>query len=647
MKKLLALNFALALYFAGLICSTIFGFSHGAVMVLIASVVITILYAVEVRNAVRDKKHVWQRVIAYTILILITAELFIVGYSVSIGQTLLSLPLIFRLHTIIGFCLLAFFLRLTIKYAGEIESSALRKFLLTGVAVSVVLSLIGFLGFVGWIPNTVKFIYYAFVFLLFFYLIFFLLAKFRSNAVHHTNAGLLISMLLLGLWLVRWQFPNMIDDGLPRVVSNFGFAALLILPAAILMLRKMHFLTVFVLYVILLDIYFISFDRDFKYLVDVGVDGCEGYESVEDYPIAKLPVEPIDSLFREPTSAEIESVVTEWKNKDFAVRDLKVEYEERHALGGSLKVISHRIGDRKHYGLIRIPPGVNCRYAPILLALHGGGVNVDFVDSDFMNRIAPGLCREVLDKYVVVAPSFRGDVVKGNGFCFRSEGYTGDVWAGAAEDAAYFLEAAKAFCESEDDRVLALGISRGATVALIMGGLTDKLDQIIAISTHTDFINTDAFKKERVGSDFPRVFFTPETSLENIRRRMLTSSPIYFTEHLPAFEIHQGTEDVFTTVQHTRRLHQRLQRSARNDSTYHIYYYEGKVMGMMMTASFANDLSNLLNDCPFALLSSKTKKPSLRGLLLLISRSICQSCFSGLRFRQTFQMYIHKFQNRF
>jgi dipeptidyl aminopeptidase/acylaminoacyl peptidase len=244
-----------------------------------------------------------------------------------------------------------------------------------------------------------------------------------------------------------------------------------------------------------------------------------------------------------------------------------------------MKVISHNINGQRHYGLIRIPAGLKTQSAPILLVLHGGGSSIDVLETDLLYRIASGSCRDALNNYIVIAPSFRGDIVRGENFCFRSEGYTGDVWAGAAEDAAFFLEVVKKlYKKDEGSKTLAIGISRGATVALILSGLTDKIAHVIAISTHTDFLNEDVFRNETVGRDLSKVFFTPRDSPENIRKKILTSSPLYFAEHIPSLEIHQGTADHLTTVRHAQALEHRL-KELKRDSSARFYFYEGKGHG--------------------------------------------------------------------
>ncbi len=90
-------------------------------------------------------------------------------------------------------------------------------------------------------------------------------------------------------WILRWQIPDLISQDIYNVVFHIGFVMILILPLSILLIKKNHFLTIFILYVILIDFYFISFDKEFKYLVDVGVNGCIGYDEATEYPVVSDP----------------------------------------------------------------------------------------------------------------------------------------------------------------------------------------------------------------------------------------------------------------------------------------------------------------------------------------------------------------------
>jgi hypothetical protein len=304
---------------------------------------------------------------------------------------------------------------------------------------------------------------------------------------------------------------------------------------------------------------------------------CVGYNDATTYSVINDPGISNEELFKTPSDTELNDILADWQSKDFIPRGVKVEYAERRLNGDSLKVISHYVNGKKHFGMIRIPAGLDINEAPILLGLNGGGASLDIVDETYLNRISSGRCRDVLNNYITIVPSFRGDMLRGGNFCFRSEGYTGDVWLGAAEDAIAFLEVVKTmYSKNDSTRVLAMGVSRGATVALIIGALSDKLDYVISISTHTNFHNIDVFQKEMVGGDFPRIFFTPETSPENIRKKLIASSPYYFAQRLPPFEIHQGADDQLTTVFHAKLMEQRLQQIGRKDK---IYIYEGEGHG--------------------------------------------------------------------
>jgi hypothetical protein len=580
--KLALFNAALILYFVGLLCAIGISMGTGAIVVIVASVIMLGLYIAELYQAVQAKTFFSLEVLSYTMGALAITEIFLLGFSIAIDRSLFAAPGFFQFHVFVGFILLILFARYSIREAKKSDDKNLRTLLLAGISVSGLLSLLGFLSFAGFLPASPRLIYFGFVFLTFFYAAYFLLARFisKQKVMPETFAGLLLSGLLIMLWIFRWQIPELISPGIYRVILHMGFTIIIILPLAILLIKRIHFLTIFILYTTILDFYFISFDKEFKYLVNVGTHECIGYEKATDYPVVRDPGIAIEELFKAPTREELSDILNEWDQKDFTPKQIKVEHVEQMPNGDSVKVISHDVNGQKHYGLIRIPAGLNENSAPILLSLAGGGAELDVLEENSLNRISGGACRDVLNKFITVCPSFRGDLLKGKDFCFRSEGYTGDVWLGAAEDAVSFLRVVKTmYGKSDSTKVLAMGVSRGATVALIIGALTKQTDYIIAISTHTNFLNLEAFKNERVGSDYSKIFFTPQTTPENIRKRIIASSPYYFAERLPRFEIHQGTTDILTTVSHTKQLAQRLHDLGRSDSTYHIYYYENKGHG--------------------------------------------------------------------
>lgn len=578
--KLAFFNLALLLYVVGLLSAISISFGTGAILVLCAAIITLALVGSYVYTAFqKNKKLLSADILASVLGVLLIAELFLQGYSVAIGHSLFGLPGFFRLHLFAGFILLGLLTWFSVQGAKEVDLDNSRHVLYIIIGISTVISLIGQLSFAGIIPGSVKFIYYSYVFLNFAYLIYLLTTPERKTNRKQFQIASSIGFVMVLYWMFRWQIPDVIPPGIFRIFLHIGFVTAIVLPAAIFLFRMNFFFIVFLFYSVLGEIYFIGFNKDFKYLTDVGINGCVGYENAVDYPLNQDPGVSISELLKPPSNEEIAVIQEEWNTKDFTSRNIRIEYAERNRNGDSIKVISHDVNGLKHYGLIRIPAGLRTNSAPILLVLHGGGSNIDVLQTDELYRIANGSCRNILNSYMVIAPSFRGDIVRGENFCFRSEGYTGDVWAGATEDAAFFLEAVKKlYKKDQEGKTIAIGISRGATVALLLSGLTNKVTHTIAISTHTDFLNEDVFKNERVGGDFARIFFTPRDTPENVRKKILMSSPMYFAEHIPSLEIHQGTTDHLTTVRHARALEQRLKKMKR-DSTAQFYFYEGKRHG--------------------------------------------------------------------
>lgn len=574
--KLGFLNLALVLYFTGLLSVVGVGMSFGAMIVIAAAIIIAGLYVIEAVRAVKAKKLASENMVLYSLGVLVLAEIFVQGFSIAIDKSLFGLPGFLKLHASFGFLLMALFVWFSIGMAEKIERRELRQLFLASLIIFFVTHFIGLLGFGGILRGTNRLLYLSVVSLMFFNFVFFLLFLIFSKVKdkRENRIALLLSSAMIVFWYFRGQTPDLISPGIYRVIFDVGSLMIIVLPVSILFIKRFHFLTIFVLYSVVIDFFFLEFNMNFKYLVNTGMNECIGYNDATEYPVINDPGISIEELFEAPTEAELNEILGDWKNKDFTPKKVKVEYAERRSNGDSLKVISHYVAGKKHYGMMRIPGGIDIKEAPILIGLGGGGAYLDVVEATYLNRRSSRICREVLNNYITIVPSFRGDMLRGDDFCFRSEGYTGDVWLGAAEDAIAFLEVVKAmYSKGDSTRVLAMGVSRGATVALIIGALSEKLDYIISISTHTNFHNIDVFKKEMVGRDYSRIFFTPQTSSENIRKKLIASSPYYFAQRLPFFEIHQGTEDEKTTVFHARLLEERLREIGRKDK---IYIYEGK-----------------------------------------------------------------------
>jgi hypothetical protein len=282
-----------------------------------------VLFVLQVYAAFRNQKLWSLNTLASTLGMLLIGELFLQGYSVAIGRSLFGLPGFFDLHSSAGLILLGLFAWLSVVNAKKVEMENSRYVLFLIIGVAAVMNLIGQLGFAGILPGAVKLVYYSYVFLTFAYFLYFLTAPERKANRKQFQIASGIGFLMVLFWIFRWQLPNAIPPGLFRIFLHIGFVTAIVLPVSILLFRTNFFFIVFLLYSVLGEIYFIQFNRDFKYLTDVGIDGCVGYDNAVDYPINSDPGIPISELLRSPTKEEIAIITDEWKNRDFSPLDIR------------------------------------------------------------------------------------------------------------------------------------------------------------------------------------------------------------------------------------------------------------------------------------------------------------------------------------
>ncbi len=566
----------------------------GAILVLTGSFVITVVFISQsIHFSRRSELWKWPS-LAYLGILFVLAVIFIHGFSASIGMMFLyKIELFTTLYSVAGITLVGLFLYFSIVFSGSDEG---KIWIIIGSTIGAILGFVGFLGFMRFVPLPAIFIFYSWVFILLFYLLFFIVSMIlKKEKDKSENLKLLIpTILMVVLWIFRFNIPNGIPNGLAKAVIDFGFVPVLILPVSILMANKLYSFVVFIFYFVFLDFFFVQFDPNFNYLVTVGVDGCVGYDQETSFPVNNDPGIPLEELLKEPITEELEEIRREWSEKDFAPEDIQLVYAEQMSNGDSIKVISHQINGLKHYGAIRVPTGLDIRNAPILIELEGGGTGIDVSK---LRTLTSGKCMSERGEFLSILPSYRGNILRGDNFCFRSEGYFGDAWLGPAEDVIHFLEAVKAvYNKPSNTRVIAHGVSRGATVALIIGGLTSKFDYVIANSTHTKFLDQHIFDKERVGGSMSRAFYTPKAPPSVIRNRIIASSPYYFAEWLPPFDLHQGTEDHLTTIWHARKLEDRLKEVGKDTGMYNFFIYEGKGHGYDEDAIVCNTLREFLEE---------------------------------------------------
>lgn len=592
--KLTLVNVSFVVYVIGILSSVGLGIQVGAVLILFASILMLSAYVIQISQSVRFN-GVWTlENLMYSIGILVVGIIFSHGFSVVISLPLLgNVPIFNTIYLLAGVLLAVIFSISSIMLKVKGEKNKSNRIYISVISLFIIIAILGLLGLAGIVPLPGSFNYYGWVLLLLYFLAY-AINYFRSS-VANVNGDkvvfLVLCIIMVVYWCVRFNMTQLVPNGLFKAVVFLGFVPLIALPISIIFFKKQHFYTAFIIYSILINFYFIHTDKNLQYLIAVGLNGCDGYEDATNYPVNYDPGQSVEMLLSKPTLDEVAAVLNEWKQKDFSPERIQVEYSEIHANGDSLKVISHLVNGKKHYGLIRLPKGINVKEAPLLLGLYGGGTDVDVLKTDDIFRLSTTRCRQLLNNYISIMPSFRGNILRGEKFCFRSEGYAGDAWLGAAEDAVAMLEVVKSmYNNTGNNNVLAKGVSRGATVALIVGALTDKLDYIIANSTHSNFLDQQTLQLEIVGSAYSKAFYTPKATPAIIRNRVLASSPYFFVKYLPPFELHQNSEDHKTTIRHAALMIQQLKALGRSENTHKVYVYQGEGHGHEDESKVCNSL---------------------------------------------------------
>ncbi|MBD0256797.1 MAG: hypothetical protein ICV83_13845 [Cytophagales bacterium] len=580
-KNLLLLFFSLLFIVAGLAVTLGGEVATGWVLVLAGCIA---LAAIPLREAIRQVRATGK--VNFDFLLLLLGFLVVVitavnAFGIAIDKSLVAVPGWQPLLGLVGFLLVLLFVAGSLRTLMATPHRGYRWSATALVGVASVLTLYGLSGAFQLVQGDARFVYYGWVLLVFAMpLPHLLLLAARQERTKEVFTCLALAVAFIAYWAWRGQFFGTLSHPLLSFVVLYGIPVAVFLPVAIL-LRKYRLLIVFVVYTIVLDLYFLSTNRQVLQLVKLGVNGCVNAEQAVNYPVNADPGVPIDALLRAPDSSELAAVALAWRQKDFSPQHVRLE-KEVLARDGTLQVISHDVNDRKHYGFVYLPAGLDVSTAPILLLLPGKSAHYDVFTADFLQREMKSIlgCDDLYGQYIVAMPSFRGNAVRGKDFCFQSSGYSMDAWLGAAEDALSFLEGVKAVCRRTDDvKVLVLGASRGATVGLMLGALSEKVDYIVSISTHTNFLSKAAYGEYPLHDSYPAAFFTPVAPAEVIRKRLIASSPYFFLERMPPFEIHQGTQDPLTTVLHARLLQNRMDATRAKASTRKIYFYEGKGHG--------------------------------------------------------------------
>ena len=297
----------------------------------------------------------------------------------------------------------------------------------------------------------------------------------------------------------------------------------------------------------------------------------------------------LDYIFAEPTAAEIEAVRADWAARDISPVDVMVEFTEAYPLDdtpATLRVVSHQVGEARHYGAILAPNSAAPGTLPVLMYLHGGDSGVDVGDVDVIAHFLG----ELRDRFVYVIPSFRSERLEFDDSVWTSTG-PGSHWDYDVDDALALLNVALELTpQAKSEGVSIIGGSRGAGVAMLAGIRDERIENIVAFFGPTDFfddwvrqiVREAALGRPRtltgvafMDSTFVQPYLRGEIEMVELRLELVRRSSVLFAEDLPAVQLHHGDSDETVAVTQAYSMIRAMEALGREPPEFEAFIYEG------------------------------------------------------------------------
>ena len=266
-----------------------------------------------------------------------------------------------------------------------------------------------------------------------------------------------------------------------------------------------------------------------------------------------------DSLFAEPHLAELQHMLESWQKRPVQANEVEVIKEFKGTQHHQIQIVSHFVGDQKHYGALFLPNNyvnVSPGSFPVLIFAHG-------LDQDHpVVSIYGGFLKYALNALdsntIVIVPSFRGQSLRLSNQYYCSDGFFGDAFDGATDDALALLNVCLSNIPAADtNRISIAGVSRGGTVALLAGIRDSRIKLVIDYAGPTNFPSRDVHS--RYLKQYKYQFLGNKAPIAELRKRILASSPYYFTEYLPDVVVGHGAKDHVVPLSQAQILIDRLQ----------------------------------------------------------------------------------------
>jgi len=293
-------------------------------------------------------------------------------------------------------------------------------------------------------------------------------------------------------------------------------------------------------------------------------------------------VEGVDltELFAPALDFETQAVEDDWAGRNPVEQGYTVEAQDIDEDGFRTVVISHVVEGSRHYGAARIPPYGLTGMFPVLVYCHAGTSGAfigtfDMFDTDMNSS-------EIKNNYVLVLPSFRSEPLYGGSLGEYHSAGSSSYYNGDADDALALLDCVlNHFPEADDNRVIALGLSRGAQVAQRISQRDRRVKAAVDFYGMTDYwlpveqqyvVDQLALAADGEASlPYVQGLYDGEVTIWEVRLAMCKWSTAYYTDLFPRLQTHHGVMDNAVPVAHSDRLVSVLETVPDADYVYYRY----------------------------------------------------------------------------
>lgn len=296
-----------------------------------------------------------------------------------------------------------------------------------------------------------------------------------------------------------------------------------------------------------------------------------------------------DRLFALPTREELAAISAEWAGRPAPSAAHTEVFSTAVPLGAknaTLRILAYTVAGARLYGALLAPRGASPGSLPLIVYAHGGDQGVS-VEEFLLMSLGLG---EARGQYAYALPSFRAEALSYGQEFFVSAGEPAP-WDGDVDDGLALVEVALAAEPALDpQRLGAVGVSRGGTVAMLMAVRDPRLARVVNFFGTTDLLDVfgqEVAEEALLGNprQLPGLDYLNRTLLQPLkegslgigeaRLELIRRSPVYFADRLPAVQVHHGTADPLVPVSQAQRLIEVMLGLGRGAPEFAYYLYAG------------------------------------------------------------------------